>query len=148
MIANVDQTWSLRQSAAKLPAKENEFVEVSHPFGNEATGELQPAEQRWRLDDFSLNTGGGQTIQHHGREPLHTLLAIQGVVTYQQNHQDDAERPSHATARRNVTDGQCASVPRCRRWAPEAGQRYFPPPGTARSEKPRNRDLWAGRIAQ
>src|SRR5256885_6495080 len=104
MIADVNERWSLAKFAGECAPEQNELVEVSEPFPDEAAGKTKTPEERLRSNYLRLDSRGGQSIKHHHRESLHALLAFERVITDQQNHQDELARPRRcATARRSAS---------------------------------------------
>jgi hypothetical protein len=74
------------QFAPQPPGKENVLIDVSQPLRDKAARISKAPEERPRLDQFRRDTRGGQAIEHHHGEAMHALLAIERVVTDQQNH--------------------------------------------------------------
>ena len=65
-----------------------------------------------------------KAFEHHHRESLHALLAIERVVTDQQNHRMERAQPeSHASLRRNVNAALSAAAVDRRAPAPARGLR-------------------------
>jgi hypothetical protein len=106
VIANVNQGRHSFQLGPQSPRKEDELIDVSQPFRDEAARISKASQERLRLDQFCRDARRDQAIQHHLGKALHALLAIGRVVTDQQNHcfdgvvqQDrayDRHRPSGA----------------------------------------------------
>src|SRR4029077_6780156 len=86
VIANMDNFRSRGESSAQLPRKQNELVDVSEPFAEKILRAKKFSKNWRRRSDFWGNSGGRQSLQHHGGESLHALLAIKRVITDQQNH--------------------------------------------------------------
>ena len=83
---------SASESFPQLPREQNEFVDVCEPFADETMRAKKFSEdRRWR-SYFCGNARGSESLQHHGRESLHALLAIERVITDQQNHWYDRYR--------------------------------------------------------
>ncbi len=102
VIANVHDGRPLGESHPQPAREQNELVDVTKPFRDEAAGAGKLSEERPRRDEFGGDTGSCQTLQHHRSESLHTLLPIERVVTDQQNHWF-GRRPGRAAGWRNRT---------------------------------------------
>src|SRR3984893_14276759 len=86
MIANVHDGWSLGELAPQPARKQNELVDVTKPFRDEAAGAGKISEERPRRDEFGGDAPSCEALQNHRSESLHALLPIERVITDQQNH--------------------------------------------------------------
>ena len=103
MIADMDNRRPVAQLFREGWPEQNELVQIGQPLCDEPSCVTKAAEKGPGLNQLRGNTGSGQSIQHHDRKALHALLAIERVITDQQNHRDDGARPSgHAAAQRNA----------------------------------------------
>ena len=86
VIANVDNGRPRPKFFRERRTEQDKLIEIGEPFRDETAGGTEAPEERSGMDQLGCNSGGGQSFEHHGREPLHTLLAIERVITDQQNH--------------------------------------------------------------